>query len=45
MLVKPLHPLNAPDAILVTLLGITMLVNLLQPENAELPMLVTLQPL
>ena len=37
-----MQPLNAELPILVTLLGISILVKLLQPEKAEPPILVTL---
>ena len=41
MVVRPLHLLNAPAYMLVTLSGIVTEVRLVQDENALLPMLVT----
>ena len=42
ILVTLVQSLNAPNPILVTLVGISMLVKPVQPENAEEPILVTL---
>ena len=36
------HSLKAPDSMEITLSGIVMFVNALQPEKAMLPILVTL---
>ena len=40
-LAKLLHPEKAPEPMLVTLSGITILVKFLQPEKAYEPMLVS----
>ena len=45
MLVKPLHPENTPQPMLVTLTGIVTLVKSQHPQNAYSPMLVTLPSL
>ena len=44
-LVKPVHFLNAPLPMLVTLFGIVTLVRPVQPANTSLPMLYTLLPI